>query len=461
MQASQEQSANDLAIQRVLWHVLALNLTVALAKLGIGLFTGAISIVADGFHSLVDGLSNLIALLAQRIAARPPDEDHPYGHRRFESIATLMIGAFLLLVAWEVLRAAVQRLSEGSAPRVLPASFAVLLATLGINLFVVWYERRQGRRLNSRILMADASQTAVDVLITCSVIAGLLLTRAGLAWVDALMALLIVLLIGRIGWKIIMDSAGVLVDRAPLSAASVAAVVAKVPQVENVTRVRSRGADPDVHVDVEVEVPPALTADHAHNLQRSIEERIAARFPQVAEVQVAFAPHHKGVLDFPLLARAAADGLGLGVHEVVAIPTDEGITLEMHVEVQRGLSLNAAHKLVSRLESSLTNHAEIHSILTHIEPFGTSGAPLSHSQQALALRDEALAIAERLHPQAHWHEAAIRLAMGGYALLMHCALPGTMSVEEAHQISEAVETQIRADLPSIQRVTIHTEPMEG
>ncbi|NJL95576.1 MAG: cation diffusion facilitator family transporter, partial [Anaerolineae bacterium] len=156
--------------------------------------------MADGFHSLVDALSNVVALAAQGMAARPPDDDHPYGHRRFEALATLMIGGFLLLVAWEVLQAAVGRLQAGTAPQVLPLSFAVLLATLVINLGVARYETARGHALNSRILLADARQTSVDVVVTCSVLLSLALTQAGLGWVDGLVALLIVLLIGRTGW---------------------------------------------------------------------------------------------------------------------------------------------------------------------------------------------------------------------------------------------------------------------
>jgi cation diffusion facilitator family transporter len=451
-------SPNDAAIQRVLWRVLLLNLLVAFIKLGIGFATGAISMVADGFHSLVDGLSNVVAIIAQWIAARPPDDEHPYGHRRFEAVATFIIGGLLMLAAWEVLQAAGRRLLAGGEPDVLPASFAALIGTLLVNLLVVWYERRRADDLNSRVLAADASHTMTDVLVTCSVIVGLGLVELGIGWADPAMALFIVVVIVRVGWRIIGESVNVLVDAAPLPANLIEEAALSIPQVDEVSHVRSRGAGGEIYVDMEAQVAPEITADHAQHIRQAIQSAVQEQFPQVTEVQVNFAPHMDKEPDYALRTRAAADGLGLGVHEVIAIPSDRGYTLEMHVEVTEGLSLQSAHEQVTALEAKLTAMDDIHQVVTHIEPASGHGAPLSHSHTALKLRDDAMAMARELYPDADWHDGLIRLALGGYALTMHCHLPGNISVEEAHNIAEQVETRIRADLPQIQRVTIHTEP---
>lgn len=454
-------NTNDRAIQKVLRQILVLNLLVAFAKLGIGFLTGAISIIADGFHSLVDGLSNIIALVAQSIAAQPPDEQHPYGHRRFEFIATFMIGGFLMLVAWEVLNAAVERLRTGESNEVKAESVAILLGTLAINIFVVVYERAKGKGLKSPILLADANHTLTDVMVTCSVLVSLGLTALGVTWADGVVALLIVLLIGRMGWRIISESTNVLVDAAALPAPTIEQVVMSIPNVDKVTQVRSRGAGDNIFVDVDVQVAPEMTADHTHNLETAIQAKIHDQFPNVKEVRVVFAPERNKPIDYALLARAVADGLGLGVHEVVPIPTEKGVLLEMHVEVPRGLSLAGAHDKVSSLENQLLAREDIQEVVTHIEPQNRHGAALTHTHNALSIRDEALAIAVQLYPSANWHDATIRLALGGYALAVHCTLPGTVSVEEAHQIAEQVETRIRVDIPLIQRVTIHTEPEDA
>src|SRR5206468_5152743 len=125
------------AVNRVLLRVLFLNLAVAGAKLAFGYATGAVSIISDGFHSLTDSASNVTGMVGLRASRKPPDEDHPYGHRKYETLAAAGIFVFLLLVVVEVIRAAFNRLSGGAAPSVTALSFAVMIVTLAINLLVV------------------------------------------------------------------------------------------------------------------------------------------------------------------------------------------------------------------------------------------------------------------------------------------------------------------------------------
>jgi divalent metal cation (Fe/Co/Zn/Cd) transporter len=232
-----------------------------------------------------------------------------------------------------------------------------------------------------------------------------------------------------------------------------------VPGVEETVRVRSRGPVDAAHVDIDTRIKPAVTTDHAYAIAATIEERIRSAYPEVDEIQVHFAPQRHPATDYALEARAVADALGLNIHEVIPIPVRDGIALEMHVEVQPGLSLGEAHRQVSELEGRLKAAIpKVRDVLTHIEPASAHGAPLLQTQAALDLRDQALAIAQEMYPQAHWHQPTIRLALGGYALTMHCRLPAAVSVEEAHSIAESVETSIRNALPPLQRVTIHTEP---
>jgi cation diffusion facilitator family transporter len=173
------------AVARVLWRVLLLNLLVAVAKLVFGYATGAVSIISDGFHSLTDSGSNVMGLIGLRASRKPPDADHPYGHRKFETLAAGGIFVFLLFVVVEVTRAAFDRLTSGLAPEVTVYSFGVMLVTLAINLFVVRYERREGRRLNSEILFADAMHTRSDVLTSCAVLISLASVRLGYPVMDA------------------------------------------------------------------------------------------------------------------------------------------------------------------------------------------------------------------------------------------------------------------------------------
>ncbi len=446
----------------MLRRVLYLNLLVAVAKIAIGLLTGTLAMLADGFHSLMDASSNVIGLAGTAIAARPPDADHPYGHQRFETVATLAIGALLLVAAWEILKTALDRLVNGSHAEVTPLNFAVMLGTMAVNFGVAVYETGRGTALRSDFLLADATQTRVDLFISASVIVGLVFTGLGFAWMDTVIGLVIVVLIGRAAFTILSQTTQVLVDAAPLDPDSISRVVAGVPGVTEVIRVRSRGPVDAIYADIDVRIQPATTADHAASIANEISDRVTANLDGIAEVQVHFAPQHDQPQDRSLVVRAAADALGLSVHEITEILTADGITLEMHVEVPPQLTLAAAHTQVSELEQRVcTALPEIHDVITHIEPSSRHSSPIIQTASAISQRDRALEIAKRLYPDAHWHAATIRPVLGGYAVTLHCWLPGTANVQEAHAIAEDVETQIRSSLPQIQRVTIHTEPPEA
>lgn len=456
-----EQQARYQAVRRVLWRVMLMNLLVAVIKVIVGLVTGALAMVADGFHSTMDASSNIIGLFGTAIAARPADEDHPYGHRRFETMATLTIGGLLLVAAWEIFKTAVERLFSGSSTQVTPTSFGVMVFTMAVNLIVALYETNRGKRFQSALLLADAAQTRVDFFISLSVIIGLFLTALGYAWMDTIIALLIVVIIGYTAFGILRQTTQILVDAAAVDPGALRRVVERVPGVDNILRVRSRGPADMIQADIDVQVPPATTADHASAIAEEIADRVKAEFEGVSEVQVHFAPHHDGPQDPALVARAAADALGLSIHEVTHILTGEGPVLEMHVEVLPSLTLAAAHQQVTELERRVREALpELHDVLTHIEPASGQPGAVMQTARAVGQRDQALAIAASLYPDAHWHDATIRPVLGGYAITLHCWLPGNVSVQEAHGIAEHVETQIRAAMPQVQRVTIHTEPPE-
>lgn len=446
-------------VQRVFQRTLAANIAVSAAKLIVGVLTGSLAMIADGFHSAMDASSNLIGMVAASIAAQPPDAEHPYGHRRFETLATLAIGGLLLVAAWEILTTAIERLLHGGAVEVTAISFAVMLGTLSVNIAVVLYESSQARRLRSDVLRADVAHTRVDIFVSLSVIISLIFTGLGIGWADTLVALLIVALIGRTAFGILRQTSQVLADRAALDPEAIQRVVASVPGVESVSRVRSRGPADAVHADVEVRVQPATTAERAFAIAGEIEARLKESLQGVTEVQVQVQPHYATPPDRATMVRAVADALGLAVHEVTEIVTGRGIALEMHVEVSPLLTLAAAHEQVSAFEARIrATMPEICDVITHIEPASRQADVVLHSGHAALLREQALQIARSAHPEAHWSDANVRTVAGGYAVMLRCALSGEMSVQEAHAIAEQVEMRIRSEMPLVQRVTIHTEP---
>lgn len=447
-------------VRRVLVITLALNFIVAFGKVAIGLATGAVSITADGFHSLMDGTSNLIGLFANRIAGKPADDDHPYGHRRFETIAALAIGVLLLVTAWEIVSSAIDRLTSGETLEVSPIMFAVLIGTLLVNLFVSRYERREGTRLNSELLIADAANTAADVFVTISVLISMVLVSFGLTWADPVAALLIVVLIGRAAWQIVSKTGGVLVDTAPFAPAQLIDVVEAVPSVRRVLRARSRGPLDSAQVDIDVEVAPEMTAEHSAAITDAIRDRLEHQFGGISEVEVHFVPAHGVLPDYVLTTRAAADALGVTTHEVRLADTPDGKILEMHVEVAPGQTLGAAHEQVSQLEQQVrASLPDVADVVTHIEPaqIALTDGLLPEDRE---IERDVMTLLHQQYPSIDWHHVHASSYDGGYALTMHVTLPAQITLESAHKIAEAAEMLVRTEIPYVSRVTIHTEPPE-
>lgn len=280
----------DKEVSRVLRLVLVLNVAVAAAKLAFGYATGAVSILSDGFHSLTDSASNVMGLVAIRASRMPPDEDHPYGHRKYETLAAAGIFVFLLFVVVEVVRAAFERLASGGAPEISAASFGVMLATLAINIAVVRYESAKGRALGSELLLADAMHTRSDVFTSCAVLVSLAATWAGYPVLDPIGGLVIAVFIARTGIEIARDTARVLADRVVMNEEDIRSVVMSVPEVLGCHHIRTRGSADHTFLDLHVWFPGATPLFEAHRISHIVKDRLMQKFPQIADAVIHIEP---------------------------------------------------------------------------------------------------------------------------------------------------------------------------
>jgi len=452
-------------VKKILWQVLFLNFMVAGLKIAVGLFSGILSMVADGFHSLVDGSSNIIGLAAMRIAQSPPDETHPYGHRKAETLATLVIGMMLILAAYEILKNALARLSSGTVPEVTTISFAVMIFTITVNLGVTLYESRRGKALHSDILLADAQHTRSDIWVSLSVIIGLVGVKLGLPWLDAGVGLIIAGVIGHAAYGILSDATNVLMDAASLSHSELESLVLSLPEVRGIEQVRSRGHGDDNYVDLHVQVDPHLSTDTAHSIAHAVQHRIREAFPQVSDVMVHIEPAQSPHTEHPDVSRtlqSIALSLGGAVHEIWAHSVDGQYFVETHFEVSPEQTLTEAHNFAVQLENrgkdALKNVVEI---ITHLEPMGEAIAVDSHPP-----RETQSEIVARVHTFANdvlgadkAHRVRVWAEKDGWTISMHINLSGEMSIVDAHAISRQVEEALRRKIENVERVVIHTDPV--
>jgi cation diffusion facilitator family transporter len=262
-------------VQRVLVITLGLNLIVVALKVTVGSMTGSLSLMADALHSVTDSANNVLGLATNRLANPRPDRDHPYGHHKFEGIGALGIAAFLGIACFEILKSAVERLIWGGDPVVLsPLALWIVLGVLGINIGVAVYERRVGRALNSKLLLADAHHTMSDIWTTVVVLAGLIGVWQGIQWLDVALAFPVALLVFKSGWTVLGENLPWLVDEMAIAPEAIHAQVMQVPGVINCHSIASRGLlGRQVFIDMHLVVAPT-TVVAAHTITEAVEDRL-------------------------------------------------------------------------------------------------------------------------------------------------------------------------------------------
>jgi len=264
-------------VRRVLVWVLVANLMVIVAKLFVGLRSGSIAVFGDAAHSGIDAVNNLVGLFAMRLVAAPPDEQHPYGHGKFETLAALGVAGFLSVTCFELIQGAITRLVQGgSAPSIDPLMITVLAGAMLVNGVVAVGEAKAGQRLSSEILIADARHTASDVFVTAGVLAGLVVTVIfEWTWADAVLALLVALVVAWSGFQILRETIPVLVDERALDPVEIEKVAGSIKGVKATSQIRSRGKLGAGFAELTIHVGREESVISAHDIADSVEQRIA------------------------------------------------------------------------------------------------------------------------------------------------------------------------------------------
>ncbi|AFY59797.1 cation diffusion facilitator family transporter [Synechococcus sp. PCC 6312] len=284
---------NRKPVQRVLWLTLWLNIFVMVLKAAVGIVTNSLSLQADALHSLTDGASNVLGLFTMRLANPHPDRDHPYGHQKFEALGALGIAAFLGMACFEILQSAVERITQQSSQvKLSAAELWLLLLVLGVNIFVTVYERREGLRLGSRILLADAYHTLSDIWVTIAVLTGLVgIWAFNWQWLDIALAFPVAGLVFYSGWRVLRGNIPWLVDEMAIAPEAIHQVVMGVPGVVNCHDIASRGlVGRQVFIEMHLIVETNSLED-AHEITEIIEARLQEVFPP-ARVMIHMEPQN-------------------------------------------------------------------------------------------------------------------------------------------------------------------------
>jgi cation diffusion facilitator family transporter len=288
-QGARDQRNRD--VRRVLLLTLLANVIVVFAKVFAGMAANSLSVLADAAHSSVDAWNNVMALALARVAAKAPDEEHPYGHAKFETLGALAIVAFLSVTVYELTGTAIGRLmGSGELPLATPLVAAVMFGSAVISFFVARYEERCGRIYHSEILLADAAHTKSDVIASLAVLGGIGLVGLGYPNADALFTLLVAVVIARAGWRILKQTIPILVDQRAVAESTIHDITVATPGVRDCFAVRSRGRAGEIFAELTITVEPTLNVEEAHLIADAVEQRVADEVG-AREVVVHVEPH--------------------------------------------------------------------------------------------------------------------------------------------------------------------------
>jgi cation diffusion facilitator family transporter len=239
----------------------------------------------------VDAWNNIMALALASVAAKDPDEEHPYGHAKFETLGALAIVAFLSITVYELVGSAFARLAgQGETPVATPFAATVMLVSAVASYFVARYEENCGRKYQSEILLADAAHTRSDVFASLAVLVGIGLVALGYPRADAVFTLLVAVVIARAGWRILKHTIPILVDQRAVAEATIREITMATPGVIETFAVRSRGRTGEIFAELTITVTPTLNVEEAHYIADAVEKRVASGVG-AREVVVHVEPH--------------------------------------------------------------------------------------------------------------------------------------------------------------------------
>lgn len=280
-------------VKNVLLIILFANVFVAVLKIVIGSIAKSTSLTADGFHSLSDGASNIVGLVGIWFASKPVDEEHPYGHKKFETLAGLFIGGMLTIVGIKVVTGAFQKFNNQVTPNITLESIIALFITLLINIFVSKIEYSEGKKLSSQILISDSMHTRSDIYVSIGVVITLIGIKIGLPpIIDPIASLVVGGFIFHAAYEIFSDTSGVLVDKAVIDAEKIKNIAFEFEEVKDAHNVRSRGTEDEMHIDLHIMVDAYMSVEDSHTLATNIENRVKEELGENSQVILHLEPYY-------------------------------------------------------------------------------------------------------------------------------------------------------------------------
>jgi cation diffusion facilitator family transporter len=440
---------------------LLVALALVAAKVAAALASGSLALLSEAGHSALDAAATALTYVAVRIASKPPDEDHPYGHGKAENLSALVETLALVGLSLYIGIRAVASLRSGSAEvEATWYAFGVMILSIVVDANRSVILGKIAREERSPALKADALNFRADLLTSAAVLGGLVLVRLGYAAVDAIASLAIAGYVAFMSVKLGRTSIDALMDRAPEGTMEqIAEVASQVKGVGEVRRVRVRQAGGDPQADVVIALSRRMPLETAHELTERV-ERVIRRLEPGADVMV----HVEPLADETRMAQqveaiALRQPVVSQVHNIFVTYHPDGHHISLHAKFPGSMAIDRAHSIAEELEAEILREIPgVSRVDTHLEPLGEGAAGRDVTAMNSDLVEWTTRLAERQPEVQDCHEVLISEIEGALALVMHCeAYPG-LSVDAVHEASNRIENETHRRWPEIKRVTVHFEP---
>ena len=429
-----------------------------LVELTFGLFSNSLGLITDSIHALLDSMVTLILLLAARLAMKPADEEHTYGHGKIESLGGLIGGIAIFLIAIFFIYESIHRL-QSPHPSILPGIFAIIggIYTIGIDVFRIFLLKKSIRKIGGNTLKADFYHAFMDLGSTLVAIAGIILVTYGFYNGDFIAALVLGGLLAFLSLKLIYKTAQELTDIiSPDLVTKVREIISKTENVVSVGAILMRKSGDTIFADVTISLRGDTSFDEAHEISSNVEKNIKNEIENSA-ITIHFEPTWENVpLDAKIFDIAKnIDGVK-GVHNVITHKSKGKTYSNLHVMVDREIDLYSAHKISEIVEEQIQkNIPEIEHVTIHLEPF-------LEVPDNFYLEDKITEkkIRELLNKYTEIKKIGRIVSLNFENILkidIDCSFDRDLSIEKVHDLTSEIEHLIRAEIKN-SVITIHPEP---
>jgi cation diffusion facilitator family transporter len=468
--ASTVSSSPDFSAEkrRVALHSMLAALAMTILKLVAGLLSGSLGVLSDAAHSGLDMLGAMLTLFSVQVSDKPADEDHTYGHAKFENLSSfgevILMAASSVWIIWE----AIQRIRHSVDLRISVWPVAVVLLSIAVDFWRSRQLRAVAERTGSSALATDAYHFASDIWSSVAVLAGLGASWAGsrfgiagLRYADPLAAVVVSLMILRLTVRLGHEAVGVLLDAIPSETRfKIIQEVERVPGVLAVEQTRVRRAGAGYFADLTLALPRRYTFEHTGELVNAATAAVHRALPE-ADVVIHTVPRQARAESIFDRVRAVAARNNVSVHELSVQSQHGKLRVEQHIELDEKMPLLAAHDFVTAMEAEILHEApEIDSVLTHIESEpATIEQPEELVEENRKIEFALRAAAKLIEQIVDVHEITVGRTGDHVSLSCHCTLPDDLTMLHVHEVITALEDRFKLECPEVYRVTIHPEPV--